>query len=265
MSNEKADEFVTWRGRLTPPDALPEQGLEDKEMSWQRLAERLEKQPRRHNIAWWIAAACLILAFFLPATHLFRGRPNHPGHVATHIPTRIPSAPHPSTLRPAEPAPGHAPSHADPRTAQPNPAMANPATSRATPTNRITTPVSSRPDIHPINFAHPSNSPHPSNSNYGDFATITSSITPDTLTTISPDPFLAANQARSDSRINLSPHHTLRIVYLNELNNNNAPTSSLATRQPAFLRFGTAAATADWTTGQQNISILKIDISSPNH
>src|SRR5580704_13057453 len=95
MSNERADEFLSWRGRLSAPDALPEQGLEDKELSWQRLAERLQKQPRRRYITWWIAAACLIVAFFLPATHLFRGRPAHPGRpnrVAARTPARIPVA-----------------------------------------------------------------------------------------------------------------------------------------------------------------------------
>jgi hypothetical protein len=87
MSNERHDEFLPWRAHLTKPDALPEQGLEDKELSWQRLAERLHRQPRRLGIRLWIAAACLILVFFLPAT-LFRNRPAHPNRVALHPPAQ---------------------------------------------------------------------------------------------------------------------------------------------------------------------------------
>src|ERR1700690_585869 len=101
MSNERPDEFLPWRGQLTAPDALPEMGVDDKEQSWQRLAERLQKQPRRPGIAWWIAPACLILAFFLPATHLLRIRPIHPNRVA-HRPAiqrqPVPENPHPAPL-----------------------------------------------------------------------------------------------------------------------------------------------------------------------
>ena len=92
MSNERADEFLPWRGRLTPADALPEQGLEEKELTWQRLAERLQKKPRRRFAAWWIAAACFVLAF-LPASHLFRTRPAHPPRIALHPAARQPVAP----------------------------------------------------------------------------------------------------------------------------------------------------------------------------
>jgi hypothetical protein len=88
MSNERPNEFLSWRGQLTAPDALPEQGVDDREQSWQRLAERLQKQPRRRGIAWWIAAACLILAFFFPASHLFRARPTRFNRVAQRPPVQ---------------------------------------------------------------------------------------------------------------------------------------------------------------------------------
>src|SRR5580692_9902138 len=80
MSNEKTDEFLSWRRRLAPPDALPDQGLDDKEVSWERLAERLREKPRRRT-GYWIAAACLLLAL-MPATHFFRDRPARGAGVA---------------------------------------------------------------------------------------------------------------------------------------------------------------------------------------
>jgi len=88
MLNERPDEFLSWRGRLAAPDALPDQGLDDKEVSWERLAERLREKPRR-RIGYWIAAACLLLAL-IPATHFFRDRP---ARLAGHHPV-----PHPSAL-----------------------------------------------------------------------------------------------------------------------------------------------------------------------
>jgi hypothetical protein len=84
MSNEKPDEFLSWRARLSRPDALPEQGLDDRELSWEKLAERLREKPRRRRTAYWIAAACLLL--LAPVAHLFHER-------------RAPLAPH-SSVRP---------------------------------------------------------------------------------------------------------------------------------------------------------------------
>lgn len=74
MSNERTDEFLTWRGRLDQPDALPEQGLDNHEASWQCLAERLREKPRRRMTGYWVAAACLLLAL-IPAVHFFHPRP----------------------------------------------------------------------------------------------------------------------------------------------------------------------------------------------
>lgn len=85
MSNERPNEFLPWRAQLTKPDALPELGLDDKELSWQHLAERLGKRPRRPGMIWWLAAAFL-LAFFLPGIHHSRPRPAKPNRVALHPP-----------------------------------------------------------------------------------------------------------------------------------------------------------------------------------
>ena len=52
MSNERPDDFLAWRGHLASPDALPEQGLDDKEVSWERLAERLREKPRPGRIGY---------------------------------------------------------------------------------------------------------------------------------------------------------------------------------------------------------------------
>ncbi len=84
MSKEKPDEFLSWRGRLNRPEALPEQGLEDRELSWEKLAERLREKPRRRRTAYWIAAACLLLAL-APVARLFHDRR---APLALHSPVR---------------------------------------------------------------------------------------------------------------------------------------------------------------------------------
>jgi hypothetical protein len=227
MSNERPNEFLSWRGQLTPPDALPEQGLEDKELSWQRLAERLQREPRRRGIAWWIAAACLILAFFFPATHLFRTRPTHPNRIA-HRP--------PAQREPVTAAPSH-------------PGAATSAQATA-------------PDNHPP-ISHPNRGKIAPIKNFPPIETLpatpTTAITPPVL---NPDTLIASINPTPTPP---PPRRQLRIIYLNELNKDPGP-SVASTRQPAFLHLGTAAATTDWTASQQNIPIIKIEIpSSHNH
>ncbi len=90
MSEERPDDFFSWRCRLGPPDALPEQGLDDRDMTWEKLAPRLTKasgQVSRRQVpaqsfnipgqSWYhrlpvyrIAAACLLL-LLVPAARLF--------------------------------------------------------------------------------------------------------------------------------------------------------------------------------------------------
>ena len=72
MSNERADEFLSWRGRLGQPDALPEQGLDNPEASWQRLNARMHGAGQRRPVRYMVAAALLLL-LAVPATLLYRG------------------------------------------------------------------------------------------------------------------------------------------------------------------------------------------------
>ena len=129
MLDERPDEFFSWRSRLSPPDALPEQGLDDRDLTWDRLAHRLAKapgqDPARRPAAWprlirhnsrlrsahppaaWprlihprvsrrrltgyrIAAACLLL-ILIPAARLFHDRSTRP--ITAHL--SQPSAPQP--------------------------------------------------------------------------------------------------------------------------------------------------------------------------
>jgi hypothetical protein len=222
MSNEKTNEFLSWRGQLTTPDALPGQNLDDREQSWQRLADRLQKEPRRRGIAWWIAAACLIFAFF-PATLFFRDRPTHPTHLARRPPVRR----EPVTVAPSRPAPA--------------------TSTQTTPAGKDQSlPHSNRGKFAPIN---------------GEFAATRPNPPTDTLST----PALAdAPATEAQAKAEAPPRGQLRIVYLNELNKDPGQ-SAASTRQPASLHLGFASTTTDWTTSQQNISIIKIDIPSHNH
>jgi len=123
MSNERPDEFFSWRSRLEPPDALPAQGLDDRALSWKKLAGRLRNDPQavgglkgkspldagtplqdtgtlplsrtgtRDRMAYRIAAACLLLAL-IPAALLF-----HPSNAPnpTVAPNQSGSSVYPST------------------------------------------------------------------------------------------------------------------------------------------------------------------------
>lgn len=74
MSNERIDEFLSWRGRLDGPEGVPGQGLDDREASWERLMDRFKEPPRRKRFwGYGIAAACLLLAL-IPAARLFQDR-----------------------------------------------------------------------------------------------------------------------------------------------------------------------------------------------
>jgi len=74
MSNERINEFLSWRGRLDNPEEGAGQGLDDREATWERLMERFRKtQGRRRFSGFWIAAACLLLAV-APIFHFFRER-----------------------------------------------------------------------------------------------------------------------------------------------------------------------------------------------
>ena len=222
MSNERPDEFLPWRGQLTAPDALPEMGVDDKEQSWQRLAERTpEANPRRPRIAWWIAAACLILAFFFPASH-----PNRVAHRPAIQRQPVPENPHLTLSSPNNTTPGLQPAS---KHNHPSPA---------------TTTIPAVPDTSPTT------------------TTTLASLIPNPAPNLAPI-FAAAPGATSSAPLaTTGPPHPLRIVYLNEIGKDPGLSPDPEFRQPAFLRLSIATG---WTINQNNTSIIKIDISSPNH
>lgn len=74
MSNERIDEFLSWRGQLDDPRGIPGQGLDDREATWERLMDKISETPRRRRFfGYRLAAACLLLAL-IPAVRLFQGR-----------------------------------------------------------------------------------------------------------------------------------------------------------------------------------------------
>jgi hypothetical protein len=248
MSNERADEFLSWRGRLTPPEALPEEALDDRETTWQRLADRLEKKPDRRGVAWLIAA-CVLMAVIPATTRIFRSGSRR---VATHVSTRIPapvSGPHRELVRPAD-GPGSA-RHPTPRqetkaatrsvsTPVADPAM---ATGSAIPTSEAVIADSAATNAAAA-ISMGANSP------------ASGSIASNAAAAIS---------ATSDATANPPSRHPLRIVCLNEMNADTHPSSpSLATRQPSFLHLGTVAAEGQWASSQNTGAIIKIDLPSPN-
>ena len=74
MSKERTDEFLKWRGLVDQPDDRPDQVLDDKEATWQKLAERLGERRRNRLSGYRIAAACLLFALIIPAARLFQDR-----------------------------------------------------------------------------------------------------------------------------------------------------------------------------------------------
>jgi hypothetical protein len=204
MSNERPNEFLPWRTKLNGTEATPGYRVDDTEQSWQRLAERLGKQPRRRAMAWWIAAACLILAFFFPAAHLFRGRPTHPARFATRP---IPA--------------GH-----DPRPSGPLQRVTKlqPAVSQQARIHRsagvlagITRPpvdVSARPTLPPLTAMVPVIS--------------TPAISGPAIAAAADSPALPAPLS--------APKKQLKVVCFNEINSPATPPPGLAGREPEFLR-----------------------------
>ncbi|HVS96938.1 MAG TPA: hypothetical protein VHE54_10640 [Puia sp.] len=73
MPNERKDEFLSWRSRLDPMEGIPGQGLDDRELTWARLMDRLRGKPRRRLPVYAIVAACLLL-LTIPAARFFHGR-----------------------------------------------------------------------------------------------------------------------------------------------------------------------------------------------
>lgn len=116
MSNERTDDFLSWRSRLEDPEGIPGQALDDREATWERLMDKLRETPRRRFSGYRIAAACLLLAL-IPAFRLFQGRngnPIGPHPVTSHRATPL-STPRIARQQPAPDKPG-------PQTVRPTPA-----------------------------------------------------------------------------------------------------------------------------------------------
>jgi hypothetical protein len=87
MSSERADEFLHWRGLIDRPDARPDQVLDDKEATWQKLAERLGGRRRNRLSGYRIAVACLLFALLIvPAARFFQDRHGVAGALSRHQP-----------------------------------------------------------------------------------------------------------------------------------------------------------------------------------
>ena len=241
MSNERTDEFLSWRGRLDQPDALPEQGLDNHEASWQRLAERIREKPRRLT-GYWVAAACLLLAL-IPAIRFL-----HPRSPATALRQRalvqkVAAKPLP-VVNPVTPPP------VTPRTELPlrtSLGLLRHGLSRSYPSgisaapSRVLSPAITVADIKPATDSHQ-------------------------LTGI---PRAELPLLVSDARAS-SPKKQLKVVYYNEISNPSGPSPSTAARIPGFLklsmgRFGSPVAGGDQETQPNNDPVLTIKLIPKNN
>ena len=111
MSNEKTDDFLAWRGRMDDPQGVPGHGLDDHEVTWERLMDRISETPRRRRFfGYRLIAACLLLAL-IPGVRFFQDRHNHllsmrpvePKRVVSPIPVAPPVAIIPPPHHPAVP------------------------------------------------------------------------------------------------------------------------------------------------------------------
>jgi hypothetical protein len=224
MSNERPDDFLSWRRTLSQPDALSEHGLEDKEISWEKLAERLREKPRRRWTGYWIAAACLLLAL-VPVAHLFRDHPR--------AGSQRPTAMRPAAMRPTS-----------------LPPVAPPAAMRETALPTLTArhiTLTRRPSVAAL--------PRPAR------LFSTPPITPaGPLTAALADLPAAAPPQTPPVRIKKQ----LRIVNINEISKGANPAPATARREPGFLRIGTTIPDASGPSSTDDPALLKIKLSSQN-
>jgi hypothetical protein len=235
MSNERPDDFLSWRRTLSQPGALSEHGLEDKEISWEKLAERLRDKPRRRWTGYWIAAACLLLAL-VPATRLFRDHPRaeSPRPAALRSAAMRPAALHPAAL------PVAARHSAPQETALP-----------ALTSRHIT--LTRQPAVAAL--PRPTTLPKP--------ASLTADpVTPPAgpLTAALADQPVAAPPQAPAVRIKKQ----LRIVNINEISRGANPAPATARREPGFFRIGTTIPDASGPSSTDDPALLKIKLSSQN-
>jgi hypothetical protein len=249
MSNEKTDEFLSWRGRLDQPDALPEQGLDNHEASWQRLAERLREKPRRLT-GYWVAAACLLLAL-IPAIRFLHHR-----SPATALRLPAPVMRHTSVRQEAL---------VEKVAARPLP-VAHPVSARS----RVLDP---RIKVFKMNTFPPLNvppTPHPSPRPAAD--SITGPTAPPAITAaaITAPDIKPATDSHQLMALLPAPKKQLKVVYYNEISNPSGPSPSTAARIPAFLKFSMGRSGSPITAGDQetqpnNDPVLTIKLIPKNN
>ncbi len=67
MHNEKQNNLSNWKDKLEDFSSFPGEEMLDKNESWNKLHNRLREKPRNNKmIFYWLAAACLLLIFFVP-------------------------------------------------------------------------------------------------------------------------------------------------------------------------------------------------------
>ena len=234
MSDERPDEFFSWRSRLGPPDALPEQGLDNRDLTWEKLAARLEKAPARRRLpAYRIAAACLLL-LLIPAARLFHNHQTQTPHQSGAVASRPPDAGLPA---------------ADPRSAGPSTAL-TPQPTEITPFLQSGPTSKELAGLKPINNKTRSTKAAADNlSQQNRSAKPGQPVKPmDPLsspanTVVIPDsPVLISGLTRSPETAPISLQNTLknkqlRIVHVNELDNSPNPasaTTSIRSPEPDF-------------------------------
>ena len=257
MSNEKTDEFLSWRGRLDQPDALPEQGLGNHEASWQRLAERLREKPRRRVTGYWAAAACLLLAL-VPAIRFL-----HPRPPATALRPNAPVTRHTSVGQQAlvekiaaSPASVVYGVPTPPVVRRHRRSSARSAVFLSGPDTTLALLVSAIPLSGPDTTLVLLGSTGPSTGLSSSVLSI-------------PDIKPATDSHQLIARLP-APKKQLKVVYYNELSNPSAPSPSTAARTPGFLkfsieRFGSPTTAGDQEAQPNNDPVLTIKLIPKNN
>jgi len=267
MSNERPDDFLSWRRTLSQPDALPEHGLEDRELSWEKLAGRLRDKPRRRWTGYWIAAACLLLLALIPVARLFRDHPR-----AESLRSNAESlSPAPESLRPA--AASLRPGAESLRSTGPRSTALRPAAPQNTALPRpLSVPV---PAIAPPAVSMSSESARPALiSRHNTLPRRPAVFAPPQLATLTTNPvtppvgpFTAALDIQPASGPSqpppAKPKKQLRIVNINEITRGASPAPATATREPRFLRLGTTIPDPG-PSSTDDPAILKIKLSPQN-
>jgi len=66
MLNEKHNDPFGWKNKLESLTGLPGEAAPGKDAAWEKLQERLQQKPRRNRVAWYWAAAGILLACIIP-------------------------------------------------------------------------------------------------------------------------------------------------------------------------------------------------------